>query len=42
MLAYELYLKNKESTAEAVKRVPIKKVFVKVDDKVTVQLILKP
>ena len=39
MLAYELYLKNKESTTEAVKTVvPIKKVFVMADDKVTVQL----
>ncbi len=38
MLAYELYLKNKESTAEPVKRVPIKKVFFSVDDNVTLQL----
>ncbi len=39
MLAYELYLKNRESTAEVVKRVvPIKKAFVTVDDKITVQL----
>ena len=39
MLAYELYLKNKKSTTEAVKTVvPIKKVFVMADDKVTVQL----
>lgn len=39
MLAYELYLKNRESTAEYVKtKVSIKKVFVKVDDNVTLQL----
>lgn len=38
MLAYELYLKNKESTAGPGKSVPIKKVFVMADDKVTVQL----
>ena len=38
MLAYELYLKNKESTVEAVKTVvPIKKVFVMANDNVTVQ-----
>ena len=39
MLAYELYLKNKKCTVEAVKTVvPIKKVFVMADDKVTIQL----
>jgi hypothetical protein len=38
MLAYELYLKNRESTVEAVKPVPIKKAFVRADDKVTVKL----
>jgi hypothetical protein len=39
LLAYELYLKNKENTAEPVKRiVPIKKAFVKADNQVTVQL----
>jgi hypothetical protein len=39
MLAYELYLKNKENTEVPVKTiVPIKKVFVKIDDKVTLQL----
>ncbi|MFA7398359.1 MAG: hypothetical protein WC046_07740, partial [Candidatus Bathyarchaeia archaeon] len=39
MLAYELYLKNKESTVEAVKTVvPIKKIFVRADNRFTVQL----
>jgi hypothetical protein len=39
LLAYELYLKNRENTAEAVKTVvPIKKMFVKVTDAITVQL----
>jgi hypothetical protein len=38
MLAYELYLKNKKSTEEFVEKIPIKKVFVKVDKKVTLQL----
>ncbi|XHH09866.1 MAG: hypothetical protein ACFCUE_04360 [Candidatus Bathyarchaeia archaeon] len=38
MLAYELYLKNKDDTVEHVKPVPVKKVFVKVDDKVNLQL----
>jgi len=39
LLAYELYLKNKASDVEAVKPVPIKKAFVRVDnDDVTVQL----
>jgi hypothetical protein len=39
LLAYELYLKNKESTVEAVKTVvPIKKIFVRADNRFTVQL----
>ncbi len=38
MLAYELYLKNRENSDEAGPKVPIKKVFVKVDDNVTLQL----
>lgn len=39
MLAYELYLKNKENQEEFVKaKVPIKKAFVKVDDVVTLEL----
>lgn len=39
MLAYELFLKNQKNTDETIKRiVPIKKVFVKVDGAVTLQL----
>ena len=39
MLAYELYLKNKDSTTEPVNNVvPIKKIFVMADDKVTIKL----
>lgn len=38
MLAFELFLKNKENQEEIVTKVPIKKVFVKVDDVVTLEL----
>jgi hypothetical protein len=39
MLAYELYLKNKDDNVEHVKTVlPVKKVFVRIDDKVNFQL----